>query len=254
MRLIVVLLMVLSALLYSDTIFTMRGGKFEGSLIVIDKDVVVFKTAQGQKEFRRNSVNSIILNEPFHTPSTESKATTGTPKKEKPLVILRDGTRIRANILGASKKWIELETDYGKARYKRDEVMFVDTYNRSQLGFLDIDAKTSWIKTPLIVKYGDRIEIAAIGSIKTDPHADEETIEPEGQWDGVSRELPLPSSWHGALIGKIGEKGTPFLIGTYLKTVILDKSQEGQLFIGINDYPEFIKDNVGFFRAHYFIW
>ncbi|MBN1233921.1 MAG: hypothetical protein JXA60_11250 [Candidatus Coatesbacteria bacterium] len=254
MRLILVFLFGLSISLHSDTIFTMRGGKFEGSLVVIDKEVVVFKTAQGQKEFSREVVNSIMLNEPFHTPSTESKATSGTPKKEKPLVIMRDGTRIRANIIGASKKWIELETDYGKARYKRDEVMFVDTYNRSQLGFLDIDAKTPWIKTPLVLKYGDRIEIAAIGSIKTDPHADEEIVEPEGILDGVSRELPLPSSWHGALIGRIGEKGTPFLIGSYLKIIIMDKSQEGQLFVGINDYPEFMKDNIGFFRAHYFVW
>ena len=210
--------------LYADTIYTMRGGKFEGTLLIIDKDVVVVKTTQGQKELRRTNVSCIMLTEPFHSPSAESKTSAMTVKKDKPLIIMRDGTRIRANVIGSSKKWIDLETDYGKARYERDEVMYVDTNQRAEMGYIDLDAKTQWIKTPIVIKYGDRIEITTMGSIKLDPHADEEVVEAGGQYDGVSRELPVPAAWHGAVIGKIGDKGSPFLIAGYFKT--LYKGQE----------------------------
>ena len=50
---------------------------------------------------------------------------------------------------------------------------------------------------------------------------------------------------HNSLIGRIGEAGTPFLVGSQ---VLFEADTEGRLFLGINDTG--VGNNAGEFTAN----
>jgi len=58
-----------------------------------------------------------------------------------------------------------------------------------------------------------------------------------------ANDLTAPSAPLGALIGKVGQNGQPFLLGANLDTYLM---ASGELFIGYNDIPGWgYSDNYG---------
>jgi hypothetical protein len=55
--------------------------------------------------------------------------------------------------------------------------------------------------------------------------------------------FPLPSVLGGALVGKVGPAGAPFLVGASLD---LSAPASGNLFLAMNDDQGMLKDNQGF--------
>jgi hypothetical protein len=108
---------------------------------------------------------------------------------------------------------------------------------------LTLEANKNWVDTGINVKIGQEILFQATGSINIDP---ETVVYQTGElYLNWNKKKPLPNQPTGAIIGKIGNKGTNFYIGD-------DKAPsqigtEGRLFIGINDYN--FNDNSGKFTV-----
>ncbi len=107
-----------------------------------------------------------------------------------------------------------------------------------------VPANKAWTKTKYIIGIGDKIEIVTNGeispieNIKCNPDGVLNRIDLQKQF-GV-----IKTSNFGCIIGKIGEKGTPFLIGANLTIISENK---GELYLGINDNN--LKDNSGEFLS-----
>lgn len=53
---------------------------------------------------------------------------------------------------------------------------------------------------------------------------------------------PAPNDNYGALVGRIGDNGTPFLVGASYRGAV---NESGMLFLAINDAPDQLRDNSG---------
>jgi hypothetical protein len=102
-----------------------------------------------------------------------------------------------------------------------------------------------WTDTRLDVESGDTVEVAAGGSIR---HADGGVlVDPDGDLDDslhVFNIAGLEDTNHAALIGRIGDDGTPFLVGRTFEGTF---EADGRLFLGINDAG--LTNNSGEFFA-----
>ncbi|MEW5721429.1 MAG: hypothetical protein AB1817_22570 [Chloroflexota bacterium] len=106
------------------------------------------------------------------------------------------------------------------------------------LDALTIYAYRDWQSTGFSVKPEQRVSIRARGQWLYTP----------GEWHGPEGHAryrapsfyPLPNLPGGALIGKIGESGKPFLVGN---ARTLRASSEGMLYLRIND--DILSDNEG---------
>ena len=98
-----------------------------------------------------------------------------------------------------------------------------------------------WTSTPVTCVAGSPLGIRATGSVQHGGTADR-TSGPDGM-DGERLDTNVvDDANHAALIGRVGESGVPFLVGSSLDTVC---SGDGVLFLGIND--EGFVGNVGQF-------
>ncbi|MGQ9496008.1 MAG: hypothetical protein ACUVRY_07125 [Thermoanaerobaculaceae bacterium] len=107
---------------------------------------------------------------------------------------------------------------------------------------ITVPCSKTWTETSVKVRPGQSITVTAEGQL----HAGDFTLGPEGttahpEWAAYS----LVPDWpHLALIGKLGEDGEPFLIGTaYSGTVV----RGGVLYLGINDLDA--ENNAGTFQV-----
>jgi hypothetical protein len=104
-----------------------------------------------------------------------------------------------------------------------------------------LTANQKWINTGIKVKIGSEIFFSAFGSIYIDENVKVLQVgELDLKWD---RRKPMPNQPTGALIAKVGDRGTPFYVGDDKAPFPL--SQEGNLYVGINDYK--VDDNKGEF-------
>lgn len=104
-----------------------------------------------------------------------------------------------------------------------------------------LPANQKWVDTGIKVKIGAEILFSTSGSIYINENTKVLQVgELDLQWD---RRKPMPNQPIGALIAKISERGTPFYVGDDKAPFPL--SQEGNLYIGINDYK--FDDNKGEF-------
>lgn len=114
-----------------------------------------------------------------------------------------------------------------------------------------IYAYRDWQSLGILVKPGDRVEINASGAWYYTPR---DYHGPEGHPLYLSPDFyPLPGVSGGALIGRIGEEGVPFYVGTH--TVIDGSGSEysslssravaesGLLYLRIDD--DILSDNAG---------
>jgi hypothetical protein len=106
-----------------------------------------------------------------------------------------------------------------------------------------VDARRTFTDTGVDVAVGDRVAVTASGSIFHDASG---STGPNGVAE--RRDLRqfnvLDSENHGALIGRIGETGAPFSVGSDFSSASL---APGRLFLGVNDAG--VENNSGAFTA-----
>jgi hypothetical protein len=109
-------------------------------------------------------------------------------------------------------------------------------------------ANAAWAPTGIEVKAGDQIQISAEGRwAATNPRQLSANVTSFVGPDGYpqtagTKGLVLESANYGALIGRVGETGTPFLIGASFTGAA---ESDGPLFVAMNDLPGQYQDNVG---------
>lgn len=108
---------------------------------------------------------------------------------------------------------------------------------------LVISAKTPWTPTGLTVRRGEVLTFNTTGEIQLSAAPDDVAGSAGAKSQRYATNAPLPRSFAGALIGRIGN-GAPFPIGNQTS---LAMPASGQLFLGIND--DGFEDNAGEFRV-----
>jgi hypothetical protein len=94
-----------------------------------------------------------------------------------------------------------------------------------------VSGAKQWTDTGIDVKAGDKITLASEGTLVM-PGA-RETLANGLQrgWKDLLRALPVNDAGSGALIGRFGESGQPFLVGTSRE---ITAAVDGRLFLGVN--------------------
>ena len=107
-----------------------------------------------------------------------------------------------------------------------------------------VSPKQAWTATGISVKKDELMSFNANGEIQLSADAND-VATPFGSKSGrKAPRSPLPNVLAGALIGRIGNAGQPFAIGS---GVTIKMPAEGYLFLGVND--DGFADNVGEFRV-----
>jgi hypothetical protein len=119
-----------------------------------------------------------------------------------------------------------------------------------------VPADAGWVATGIVLSVGDTIRLAAHGQAITGPLRDfpEARSGPEGQApfpciDGVGQCGPcsLEGIPYGALIGRIGVDGDPFVIGSNEELLVVAENDGEELFLAVNDNDGCYADNRGGF-------
>jgi hypothetical protein len=107
-----------------------------------------------------------------------------------------------------------------------------------------IDATACWVDTAIPLTAGQAITINASGMANTWEGKDISNGDPDGQPANQCGAIscPLRGAQYGALIGKVGEAGETFLVGSHLE---FTAAADGNLFLTINDMV--CTDNSGGF-------
>ena len=113
-----------------------------------------------------------------------------------------------------------------------------------------VSASAGWVSTGVTVQDGDTLTLRANGRAATarPPEFTASRSGPEGQpWIcegaiGDCGACALDGVPYGALIGRIGAEGTPFLVGA---GGTWTAEGEGELFLAINDNELCIDENTG---------
>jgi len=104
---------------------------------------------------------------------------------------------------------------------------------------LQVYASRGWTDTGVDLRSQDLVVLAR-GRVSVTP---ELSVGPAGDSSGMARGTPLVGSFpFGALIGRIGDAGTPFLVGSRLT---LPLTERGRLYLSVNDRTT--TDNKGAF-------
>jgi len=108
---------------------------------------------------------------------------------------------------------------------------------------INVPANVAWTDSGITVNAGDRLAFQASGTINYGQTAGQSATA-----DGAGERranYPDPTVPVGALIGKVGNNGTPFAIGNQRQALSMPAS--GRLFLGVNDNER--QDNSGAFTV-----
>lgn len=113
-----------------------------------------------------------------------------------------------------------------------------------------LSAGAGWADSGFYVEAGQEVTVTAYGQAVTAPinvYGPGSVSGPDGQWHicpnyDNSPPCAMENTPYGALVGKIGEDGTPFLIGSDY-TFTADSS--GDLYLAVNDLLPYYQDNYG---------
>lgn len=108
-----------------------------------------------------------------------------------------------------------------------------------------VPGTAAWTDAGLDILAGYELYITSTGEIFDDlPANPDQSFDPDGLADRAGNHTgdPVMDFPHAALMGRIGEDGTPFLIGTEAE---ISAQADGRLYLGIND--GFFEDNGGRF-------
>jgi len=97
--------------------------------------------------------------------------------------------------------------------------------------YLTVPAKDPWFTSGLNLEPDDTILIQASGEAGYTPDI-HSRVGPEGDPDNFDDQALMPSAPVGALIGRIGQNGEPFLVGRELRLTV---ESSGVLFLSMND-------------------
>lgn len=183
-------------------------------------------------------------------------------------LVLRSGRSLNGELVAVRNGELEFRTDRGRTeRFDVDEVdriefsgrgrdrndrdRYLDDETPSRDGRpsglrereVDVQAAEGWVRTSIEVRDGQDLWFESRGEVRWGP----------GRKDGPGGEggsprnpgRPMPSRAAAALIGKIGENGGPFFIGSEKGPIRV--RGRGTLFLGIND--DYLQDNSGAFRV-----
>jgi hypothetical protein len=183
-------------------------------------------------------------------------------------LILRNGRRVRGELVSVRDGRVEFDEDYGRRlRYEVDEVDRIEfdsgrdrdrdrTYRRDDdvihetgrpRGLRErsvaVSASEQWTDTGVEVRSGREIYFNASGKVTW---GRDRRDGPEGE-RGSPRNpgRPIPNRAGAALIGKVGSSGDPFFIGNDESAIRVRSS--GRLYLGVND--DFLLDNSGSFHV-----
>ena len=107
-----------------------------------------------------------------------------------------------------------------------------------------MQADLPWTDAGLDVIRGDVYRFNDLGGIAF-IHGPNNTANAGGKTEMKSDRYPVPSAGVGALIGKVGMSGTPFLVGAGNRPITM--SAGGHLWLGVND--DNFSDNSGVFKV-----
>jgi hypothetical protein len=176
-------------------------------------------------------------------------------------LVLRNGTRVRGELVAYRNGTIEFEerSGFGRSRtirVDRDDVVRIeldegDTGNAFTGGRpggmrerqVMVSASTPWTDTGIVVRSGQTIYLEARGEVTWGPGRRDG---PEGERNSPTNAgRPMPNRPAAALIGKVGEGENVFFIGNDTGPIRVRGS--GRLYLGIND--DVLTDNRGSFRV-----
>lgn len=109
---------------------------------------------------------------------------------------------------------------------------------------IQVVANKQWTDTGIDVRAGDHVMFQASGEITIGRSAGQ-TATVDGNGSYHSAQYPDPNSPGGALIGKVGNNGKPFGIGSQSQALPMPAS--GRLYLGVNDNE--LGDNSGAFSV-----
>jgi hypothetical protein len=109
-----------------------------------------------------------------------------------------------------------------------------------------VDATVGWTTTAIDLQVNDKVDIRVAGIASSEWKSNKQTTAwygPDGNGSAGTGH-PFPSAGGWAVIGKLGDSGSPFLVGS-IKSFTVNKA--GTLFLGYNDNG--LGDNFGYFVA-----
>lgn len=121
------------------------------------------------------------------------------------------------------------------------------SYNKFRKGkrktVINLPGDQQWVDTGINVTIGQEILFSVSGFI----YIDEDTkVYQNGELKlNINRGKPLPNHPTGAVISRVGQRGTPFYVGDDKAPFHMTK--KNRLYVGINDFN--FKDNSGSFKV-----
>ena len=108
-----------------------------------------------------------------------------------------------------------------------------------------VDAKTIWQNTAINLLPNESALVIAQGSWCNAGSNFLDFVGPEGTetWHSNPSDFLVQGVNHMSLVGKIGENGTPFGIGSHR---LISSTDGGTLFLSMNDRPNEFADNFGY--------
>jgi hypothetical protein len=182
-------------------------------------------------------------------------------------LVLRDGRRVQGELIGVYGREIEFEERGGfnrrVIRIPRQDIARIEFDNQGQGGgfgrqednvsggiprgmrerTVNVTARETWTDTGIDVRAGSPIYFMPSGEWRWGPNRRDGAA---GESDSpFNRGRPMPNQPAAALIGRIGEDPSAFIIGSDPRPVRARAS--GRLYLGIND--DVLNDNTGSLRV-----
>jgi glucose dehydrogenase len=115
---------------------------------------------------------------------------------------------------------------------------------------LRLHANAGWVDSSFVLQASQQITITAHGQAITAPinvFGSGSVSGPNGQWNicpnyDSAPPCAMDNAPYGALVGKIGANGTPFLIGS---NDTFTAGSSGELYLAVNDLLLYYADNYG---------
>jgi hypothetical protein len=180
-------------------------------------------------------------------------------------LVLRNGRSLTGEIVSFQNGRLEFRIDRGTVeKFPLGEVERIEFSGRDALGNrddraprppgnerpsglrereVDVAGASAWTKTTIEVRDGQELWFDSKGEVRWGPGRKDGPGGESGSPRNQAR--PLPTRPAASLIGKVGETGDPFFIGT--ERGPLRVRGRGTLFLGVND--DYLQDNSGSFRV-----
>ena len=184
-------------------------------------------------------------------------------------LVLRDGRRVQGELIGVYGREIEFEerSGFGRraVRIPRQDILRIEFDNQGQGGqgsgfgrqeenlggiprgmrerTVNVTAREQWTDTGIDVRGGSPVYFMPSGEWRWGPNRRDGAAGENGS--PFNRMRPMPNQPAAALIGRIGDDQSAFIIGSDTRPVRARAS--GRLYLGIND--DVIEDNTGSIRV-----